>query len=127
MFGFTQKRKKSFVRFTIEKNETHTPTPKAVRLLRARLIKYEQCRDVKCTPEWVIDKELTNYSKSVKGKCGRLPKNLNTISDKEMRAHAKCTSKLYDASRYHQMAKKQTQCVKKNCNHMRLFYPVRRK
>jgi hypothetical protein len=132
MFGFTQKRKKnrSFVlqsrKMTHTHPHTHTPAPKAVRLLRARLIKYEQCRDAKCTPEWVMDKELTNYSKSVKSKCGIL-KNLKNISDKEMRAHAKCTSKLYDASRYHQMAKKQTRCVKKNCNHMRLFYPVRMK
>jgi len=118
MVGFTQRRKKkAFVRMTPRKL-----TPEAAKLLRARITEYEQCRDAKCTPEWIMDKELKNYSKSVKSKCGRLPKNLNTISDRQMRAHAKCTSKLYDASRYHQMAKKQTRCVKKNCNHMQLFY-----
>lgn len=115
-----KRKKKAFVTIKTRKlmRRTH--------LLRARLIEYAQCRDAKCTPEWIMDKELKKFSKSVKNKCGRLPKNLNTISDKEIRAHAKCTSKLYDVSRYHRMAKKQTQCVKKNCNHMQLFYPVQK-
>jgi hypothetical protein len=122
MVGFTQRRKKkAFVRINPRKL---THAPEAAKLLRARITEYEQCRDAKCTPEWIMDKELKNYSKSLKSKCGILPKNLNAISDTEMCAHAKCTSKLYDVSRYHQMAKKQTRCVKKNCNHMQLFYPI---
>ena len=126
MVGLTQMRKRrAFVRVKTKKL-IHAPIPEAVKLLRARLIKYQQCRDAKCTPEWIMNKELKNYSKSLKRKCGILPKNLNTISDKEMHAHAKCTSNLYNVSRYHQMDKKQTRCVKKNCNHMQLFYPVQR-
>ena len=120
MVEFTRRKKKAFVRTKTRK------LTQAAKLLRARITEYEQCRDAKCTPEWIMNKELKNYSKSVKIKCGRLPKNLNEISDKKMRAHAKCTSKLYDVSHYHQMAKKQTRCVKKNCNHMQLFYPVQR-
>jgi hypothetical protein len=114
MVGFTQRRKKGF----------RSHKPEAAKLLRARITEYEQCRDAKCTPELIMVKELKKYSKLVKSKCGILPKNLNTTSDTKMRAHAKCTSKLYDVSRYHQMAKKQTRCVKKNCNHMKLFYPI---
>ena len=122
MVGLTQRQKKKGVR-SRKNEEIDTRTPEAV---RARLIKYQQCRDAKCTPEWIMNKELKKYSKSLKRKCGILPKNLNTISDKEMHAHAKCTSKLYNVSRYHQMDKKQTRCVKKNCNHMQLFYPDQR-
>ena len=115
MVGLTQKRKK--VSTSIKSRKL----TRAVKLLRARLTKYEQCRDAKCTPEWIMDKELKNYSKLVKNKCGRLPKNLNTISDKEMGAHAKCTSKLYGVSRYHRKSKRQHECVKRNCNYMQLF------
>ena len=53
MVGLTQRRKKK-----------GAPIPEAVKLLRARLIKYQQCRDAKCTPEWIMNKELKNYSKS---------------------------------------------------------------
>lgn len=119
MIGSTKRRKtKTFVRITPRKL-THEQ-----KLLRARITEYEKCRDTKCTPEWIMDKELKKYSKLVKSNCGRLPKNLNTISDRQMRAHAKCTSKLYNASRYHEMDKKQTRCVKHNCNHMQLFDPI---
>jgi len=106
----TQKRKKKSKKLT------------RIQLLRrARIKKYEQCRDTKCTPEWIMDKELKNYSKTVKSKCGRLPKNINAVSDKEMRAHAKCTSKLYAVSRYNDLSKEQMQCVKKNCNYDEVF------
>jgi hypothetical protein len=117
MVGVTQKRKK------VSNSITSRKLTRSVKLLRARLKKYEQCRDAKCTPELIMDKELKKYSKLVKNKCGRLPKNLNTISDKEMRAHTKCTSKLYGVSRYHRLWKKQFECVKKNCNYMQIFYP----
>lgn len=81
MVGFTQKRKKKSAGRVKSKKLT-----RAVRRLRARIKKYEQCRDTKCTPEWIMDKELKNYSKTVKSKCGILPKNLNAVSDKQMRA-----------------------------------------
>ena len=99
----------------------HTPD------LRARLIKYAQCRDAKCTPERIMDKELKKYSRSLKRKCGskyaRMTlKKLKNVSAAEWRVHNKCTDKHYNESRYGKMWKKQFQCVKKNCNHMKLFY-----
>lgn len=99
----------------------------STRVLRTRLIKYEQCRDAKCTPGWIMDKELKKYGISVKRKCGskyaRMTlKRLNNVSDAEWQVHNKCTDKHYNVSRYSKMWKKQFQCVKKNCNHMKLFY-----
>jgi hypothetical protein len=97
------------------------------RVLRARLIKYEQCRDAKCTPGWIMDKELKKYGTSLKRKCGskyaRMTlKRLKNVTAAEWRVHNKCTSKHYNESRYNKLAEKQTRCVRKNCNHMKLFY-----
>lgn len=120
MASVTQKRKQ------VSSSTKSRKLTRSVKLWRAKLRKYNKCRDTKCTPEWIIDKELKNYAKTVKNKCGRLPRNLNelkAVSDENMRAHAKCTSKVYGVSRYHRLWKKQFECVKKNCNYMQLFHP----
>ncbi len=97
---------------------------KSVQRRRSLIKKYLQCRDTKCTPEWIMDKELKKLSKTYKKKCGILPKNLNAVSDKEMRKHAKCTSKIYSASRYNEMSKEQTKCVNNNCKRFQGWIPV---
>lgn len=96
--------------------------------LRERVLNYEKCRESKCIPSKLMEKELKNYSKSVKRKCGNkysrmTLKQLKNVSAQEWKVHNKCTSKYYNRSRYHEMDKKQTRCLKKNCNYMQLFYP----
>lgn len=78
---------------------------------------YMKCRDVKCTPERVIEKERALYMKILKRKCV-LAKN---PSKQDIKAYSACSANHYNRSRLKLMDDKQTKCLKKNCDHLIRF------
>lgn len=75
---------------------------------------YMQCRDTKCTPERVMEKERATYMQTLKRKCS-LAKN---PSKQAIQAYSACAANHYNGSRLKPMDDKQTKCSKKNCDHL---------
>jgi len=73
-----------------------------------------QCRDTKCTPERIMNKERAVYMQTLKRKCS-LAKN---PSKQEVQAYSACAEKHYNGSRLKPMDNKQAKCSKKNCDHL---------
>ena len=78
---------------------------------------YMQCRDTKCTPNKVMEKERMIYMQTLKRKCS-LTKN---PSKQEVQAYSACALNHYNGSRLKPMDDKQTKCSKKNCDHLIRF------
>jgi hypothetical protein len=78
---------------------------------------YMQCRDTKCTPERIMNKERAAYMQTLKRKCS-LAKN---PSKQEVQAYSACASNHYNGSRLKPMDDKQAKCSKKNCDHLIRF------
>ena len=81
------------------------------------LLTYMQCRDTKCTPNKVMEKERATYMQTLKRKCS-LAKN---PSKQEVQAYSACALNHYNGSRLKPMDDKQTKCSKKNCDHLIRF------
>ena len=75
---------------------------------------YMQCRDTKCTPERIMNKERTNYMQTLKRKCS-LAKN---PSKQEVQTYSACAANHYNGSRLKPMDDMQSKCSKKNCDHL---------
>ena len=75
---------------------------------------YMQCRDTKCTPERIMNKERATYMQTLKRKCS-LAKN---PSKQEVHAYSACAANHYNGSRLKPMDDKQAKCSKKNCDHL---------
>ena len=73
-----------------------------------------QCRDTKCTPERIMNKERAVYMQTLKRKCS-LAKN---PSNQAIQAHSACAANHYNGSRLKPMDDKQANCSKKNCDHL---------
>ena len=80
-------------------------------------ITYMQCRDTKCTPERIMNKERATYMQTLKRKCS-LAKN---PSKQEVQAYSACALNHYNGSRLKPMDDKQAKCSKKNCDHLIRF------
>ena len=76
-----------------------------------------QCRDTKCTPNKVMEKERATYMQTLKRKCS-LAKN---PSKQEVQTYSACALNHYNGSRLKPMDDKQTKCSKKNCDHLIRF------
>ena len=76
-----------------------------------------QCRDTKCTPERIMNKERAVYMQTLKRKCS-LAKN---PSKQEVQAYSACAANHYNGSRLKPMDDKQAKCSKKNCDHLIQF------
>ena len=68
---------------------------------------YMQCRDTKCTPNKVMEKERAVYMQTLKRKCSQ--------------TYSACTANHYNGSRLKPMDDKQAKCSKKNCDHLIRF------
>ena len=75
---------------------------------------YMQCRDTKCTPNKVMEKERVTYMQTLKRKCS-LVKN---PSNQAIQAYSACAANHYNGSRLKTMDAKQAKCSKKNCDHL---------
>ena len=75
---------------------------------------YMQCRETKCTPNKVMEKERANYMQTLKRKCS-LAKN---PSNQAIQAYSACAANHYNGSRLKTMDNKQAKCLKKNCDHL---------
>lgn len=78
---------------------------------------YMQCRDTKCTPERVMEKERANYMQTLKRKCS-LAKNPSIQAIQAIQAYSTCAANHYNGSRLKTMDNKQAKCLKKNCDHL---------
>ena len=76
---------------------------------------YMQCRENKCTPERIMNKERTVYMQTLKRKCSLAAKN---PSKQAIQAYSACAEKHYNGSRLKPMDNKQAKCSKKNCDHL---------
>lgn len=76
-----------------------------------------QCRETKCTPNKVMEKERANYMQTLKRKCS-LAKN---PSKQAIQAYSACAANHYTGSRLKPMDDKQAKCSKKNCDHLIRF------
>jgi hypothetical protein len=76
-----------------------------------------QCRDTKCTPNKVMEKERATYMQTLKRKCS-LAKN---PSKQEVQTYSACALNHYNGSRLKPMDDKQTKCSKNNCDHLIRF------
>uniref|UniRef100_A0A6C0I5C2 Uncharacterized protein n=1 Tax=viral metagenome TaxID=1070528 RepID=A0A6C0I5C2_9ZZZZ len=81
---------------------------------------YMQCRDTKCTPERIMNKERAVYMQTLKRKCS-LAAIKNNPSNQAIQAHSACATKHYNGSRLKPMDDKQAKCSKKNCDHLIRF------
>ena len=79
-----------------------------------------QCRDTKCTPERIMNKERTNYMQTLKRKCS-LAAIKNYPSNQAIQAHSACATKHYNGSRLKPMDDMQAKFSKKNCDHLIRF------
>lgn len=75
---------------------------------------YMQCRDTKCTPERIMNKERAVYMQTLKRKCS-LAKN---PSKQDVQTYSACAEKHYNGSRLKPMDDNQAKCSKKNCDHL---------
>ena len=78
---------------------------------------YMQCRDTKCTPNKVMEKERATYMQTLKRKCS-LAKN---PSKQDVQTYSACAANHYNGSRLKPMDDKQAKCSKKNCDHLFRF------
>ena len=78
---------------------------------------YMQCRDTKCTPERIMNKERAVYMQTLKRKCS-LEAVKNYPSKQAIQAHSACAANHYNGSRLKPMDDKQANCSKKNCDHL---------
>jgi hypothetical protein len=76
-----------------------------------------QCRDTKCAPERVIEKERVTYMQTLKRKCSLA----NKPSKQDVQAYSACALNHYNGSRLKPMDDKQNKCSKKNCDHLIRF------
>ena len=79
-----------------------------------------QCRDTKCTPERIMNKERAVYMQTLKRKCS-LEAVKNYPSKQAIQAHSACAANHYNGSRLKPMDDKQAKCSKKNCDHLIRF------
>ena len=79
-----------------------------------------QCRDTKCMPERVMEKERIAYMQTLKRKCS-LAAVKNYPSNQAIQAHSACATNHYNGSRLKPMDDKQNKCLKKNCDHLIRF------
>ena len=73
-----------------------------------------QCRDTKCTPERIMNKERAKYMQTLNRKCS-LAKN---PSKQDVQAYSACAANHYNGSRLKPMDDKQIKCLKRNCDHL---------
>ena len=81
---------------------------------------YMQCRDTKCTPERIMNKERATYMQTLKRKCS-LAAVKNYPSKQAIQTYSACTANHYNGSRLKPMDDKQAKCSKKNCDHLFRF------
>jgi len=79
---------------------------------------YMQCRENKCTPERIMNKERAVYMQTLKRKCSLAAKN---PSKQAIQAYSACAEKHYNGSRLKPMDDNQAKCSKKNCDHLIRF------
>lgn len=75
---------------------------------------YMQCRETKCTPNKVMEKERANYMQTLKRKCSLAKHPCNQA----IQAYSACAANHYTGSRLKPMDDKQTKCLKKKCDHL---------
>jgi len=75
---------------------------------------YMQCRENKCTPERIMNKERATYMQTLKRKCSRA----KNPSKQDVQAYSACAAKHYNGSRLKPMDDMQAKCSKKNCDHL---------
>ena len=73
-----------------------------------------QCRDTKCTPERIMNKERAVYMQTLKRKCLLA----NNPSKQDVQAYSACAANHYNGSRLKPMDDKQIKCLKRNCDHL---------
>ena len=73
-----------------------------------------QCRDTKCTPERIMNKERAVYMQTLKRKCSMA----NKPSNQDVQAYSACALNHYNGSRLKPMDDKLNKCSKKNCDHL---------